>query len=829
MPISDFLQPTATAGRIQTKTAPNGGISRFLETKSGIKTKNPVAKKISLRSSQGLRTLAEGKNVELSKLPEVGEDPNQIFSGGFIQDTFDAMNLLQYGVTGLLKGRSFSEGVKTRQSFSDKDALGDFGLPGVIGGIAADIAVDPLTYIAPWTLFRRIPFAMKGVKAAKNAAAKTRVGQFLGKSFIYRFGEDPIYKAIDERRIKNIGIANRNIIDMVKPIAKLDASDQVKIADARKAGKLESLPQELLDKAKPAFDELDRLGKEAVDVGLLSKEVFEKNVGKYMARLYRSKEFIPGTTDKLKKVPFAETKPLRIDITRFMKRNDIPSDVREAMGEILEAGYPTAKSMTQLKAAIENARFFGKVNKGFASDVAADGLTKLPDSRRLGDLANKYVPDPIASSINEIIRIKDPTERALGKVVAAFKFQKVILNPATHARNIMSNFILNNFEGLNPARLDIYTEAAANIAKKGKWFKEAQQQGLGLSTFAANELRGFITSPEVKKLGKTRGAIQKSLDNIAELYEKEEQFAKMAQYIFQRKSGKTAEQAWEIAERATFNYAQITPFIRKMRESIFGYPFITFTAKVTPQVLRTVGKKPTKISNLGKIKNAIENMSDVEELKRERATEPHWVRDGLYIKLPIKDKFDRSAYFDLTYIVPFGDVVSGDFFQRGIKRETGLAEGPISAVSRQLPFINLIRELATNQDFFGNKVYRESDSTERQLGDVFRHVFKMMTPPPISDQIPGGYRLSGKRRGGAISRTLELEREGIEGVESGGKQVRDLGQELLRNIGLKISPVDIDVQEKYAEWQEQNALRTILQEAGEIGTFELPFIPKEKK
>jgi len=35
-----------------------------------------------------------------------------------------------------------------------------------------------------------------------------------------------------------------------------------------------------------------------------------------------------------------------------------------------------------------------------------------------------------------------------------------------------------------------------------------------------------------------------------------------------------------------------------------------------------------------------------------------------YIKLPMKDKQGRSAYFDLTYILPFGDLLAGNFFEK---------------------------------------------------------------------------------------------------------------------------------------------------------------------
>jgi hypothetical protein len=785
-----------------------------LETVSGLKQ---VAKNSGLKEEANLA------------LQEKGEKPKEIYSGGVIMDIFDTLNALQYGVTGLLKGKSFSEGVKTRQSFSDKDALGDKGLPGTIGGIALDIAVDPLTYIPYFGWGKAALKGISGVaKATGKAITKTsligktseKIGNTLGRAFIYRFGQDPLYKEIAERSIKNINTGIGNVLELARPLTKLDSNTQKIITEARKTGKLEELPKELLSKSKPAFDELDRLGKEAVDVGLLKKEVYEQNVGKYISRLYRKYEVPEGIVGKIK--TFFDRKPLRIDVSRFKKRTDIPEDVREAMGEILEAGYPTAKSLVQLTQAVERAKFFKEINGKWAKEITEEGFSKLPETKTLGELAGKSVPTPIFDDIQEIIRTKSPTEKILNKVVGGFKFGKVILNPATHARNIMSNFILNNFEGLNPARLDIYAKAAKQIATKGDLYQEAKLGGLGVDTFASSELKEMLRYPEVSKLGNT---VKNTMNKVADLYQKEEEFAKMAQYIFQKSKGLSSEEAIKIAEKATFNYSQVTPFIRRMRESIFGYPFITFTYKVTPQVLKTAITKPTKISNIGKIKQGIENMSDIKELERERESEPDYVRDGFYVKLPIKDKEGRSAYLDLSYILPFGDMISGNFFERGIKRETGLPEGAVEAQVKKLPFPNLVRELSKNQDFYGNKIFKESGTIEQQLGDVFRHIVKTYTPPAISDQIPGGYRADGTRREGTLSRVLKTEK----GIESGGSQTRNLTEELLRQVGIKTSPVDIELQEKFMESEKKKALETLLGEEGITAQFKKTFIPKNEK
>jgi len=268
----------------------------------------------------------------------------------------------------------------------------------------------------------------------------------------------------------------------------------------------------------------------------------------------------------------------------------------------------------------------------------------------------------------------------------------------------------------------------------------------------------------------------------------------------------------------------VTPFIRKLRESVFGYPFITFTYKATPQVIKTALTKPTKISNIGKIKQGIESLSDLGELERERASEPDWIRDGFYVKLPMKDKHGRSAYFDLTYVLPFGDLVSGQWVNRGINRETGLPEGALPAQIRRLPLANIVRELGSNQDFYGNKIWKDGDDQSKQLGDVMRHLTKTYLPPLVADQIPGGYRANGERKPGKIQEIIS----GQPGQEQGGSQTRTLTEELLRNVGFKVQPFDVELQERFAESERRKAMQTLLKEEGLISEFNLPFIPKQK-
>lgn len=287
--------------------------------------------KIDISTVKGLEQVAkkEGLSEKATEiLAKKGEKPKEIYSGGFIMDIFDTLNALQYGVTGLLKGKSFSEGVKTRQSFSDKDALGDYGLPGVIGGIAMDIAVDPLTYVPVFGVGK---VALKGIKGVSKGVGEAmvkapivgetvgKIGNTLGRAFIYRFGQDPIYKEIAERSIKNIAVGNQNLLDIAKPLTKLDSATQVKIAELRKAGKLGVEAIEEVPVKKVGVPEIPK------EQLLLAEEAKKLEIKKVAGAKY----YVEGAIDKTGKpitTPFGDTLPLNLNKTITVYHRTTPEN-----------------------------------------------------------------------------------------------------------------------------------------------------------------------------------------------------------------------------------------------------------------------------------------------------------------------------------------------------------------------------------------------------------------------------------------------------------------------------------------------------------------------
>lgn len=1040
----------------------------------GSLTQSAVKKTGSKQTSDDLYKLAvdSGLKDKADSILEAqsGESNQKIFSGGFISDIFDVLSAAQYGVTGVLKGKSFIDGVKTRQSFADKDVLGDKGLPGIIAGTLLDIAVDPLTYVAPYTLFKKIPGAVKIAKLGKEAVFGSKVikdiqlgeealsgvkktyktvegGTSLGKTLAQKLqwmsGADPIFKETYERGLRNTAVSTGAITEITRDFTNLGTDVSSKILTKDDTGRFMRVPLEKLaaqltpeqfDVVRKAYTKLDNLSKEAADLGLISKDKIEETLGEYIKNAYTEYDL-------------AKTKGLFgravVGLKGFKKRVEglTPERMKE-LGQIDNPAYLLFKSMVDLTKEVENAKMFKEIAGKFGTDVAQEGFTQLPkntkftitkgtqsnilsnikdintkikpmlgdlkrtfsadkkvlseinniekeiarlsetrsdelykffnegefvakevpvsssvggasklpeklqnigrlieqfdgsltkflkspdgikleslfengilersgfdnmdkffnfikepykttggyvsskkavgnlpkivnlqkkietlisknktlkeidkvsinDSFRnlekninelrfakenlvddlsvvkLGDLAGKYVPDHMATYLNEII---EPSADTLAKqLVGTFKYYKVVMNPATHARNIISNKILNYWKlGMNPLSpktIDAEIQSYREIKKgAGKWIDEAKPLGYGVDTFASNELRDMLEDPATRNaLSKAGGAFSKLKNTLGNLYQAEESQSKLSAYIYNRKyNNLSPEDAWKAAESATFNYAQITPFVRKLRESMFGMPFITFTVKATPLAIETALKNPRRVSVIGKIKQSIEKMSGLEENERERQNEPSWVKDGFYVKLPMKDSQGRSAYFDLTYILPFGDLLSGNFFERGQNMQTGTPESVPTAILKKSPFIQLVSEIGKNRDFYGNKIWRESDSPTQQLKDLSRHITKFFAPPPVADLLPGGYNDKGiRQQRGIIGALKPKERE---------NQQRTVMQELLRNVGAKVQPVDADIAELNAERNRKKGLETLLLENNVLDEFTRTYKPKK--
>jgi len=902
-------------------------------------------------------------------LADKGEKANEIFSGGKLMDFFDVLNALQYGIVGMIKGKGFKEGIRTRQSFSDKDSLGQYGIPGMIGGIALDIIFDPLTWIPPtWfltgipktsklgkaapflTKYKGIPGARKvseGIAETFRIAGKgtgklagkvvpkipegkiQKTAHWLTKQILGAQGADEAFHIAKMAGDAEYAIAQRNLVQMAKPFQNIDDEMATKIPqmfkEAPNGARVLKTPDEIAQViggesgvaaqkmaqsiegnqavlvAEDVISEatahggyfhntyMDSLEKASKQIGVRKQglagsdvlkrrtllydtpEKLAKNIEKETAKI--AKKFEPEIATRAKRLREAKS-PQKIerlqksldDIVKKSEDEQLKKAesiqlaheankaevrrIRAEKGEIKDSMLPLAITIEEQSKLVANARMYSKLADSHAitddlikaakeagESIPLEGYTKVPKRtgaiNKWGKLEDKYIPTYMFEALTELNKSKTPFERFVHQGWGYWKWAHTAGSLATHVRNIFSNQILNWWKlGMTPGdprTIDASAIALKEMAKPGDYVRAAEKLGYNTGTFASNELSHLYGSPQIKEAATGMpGKIRKFFDDkivkpTSELYQGAENHAKLSAFIYNKKyKGMDDLAAWLAAESATFNYSQVGPLVRKMREQIFGVPFLTFGVKAAPAVARTVATKPGRISIFGKIRKAIENQANLKETERERASEPQWLRDGFYIKLPMKDKYGRSAYFDLTYIIPFGDLASGQILQRQVNRETGLPESYAESAIQKAPVINMLTEIGKNQDFYGNQIWKPTDSSDKQIVDLTRHIMKMYMPPFFSDMMPGGYITKGKDKG---KRRPPL--QGRLGKAQAGTQYRTGLQEFMRNLGIKIQPIDVSLQENYMEWEKKKALQTLLRERGVLNTYQRDYLSKK--
>ena len=537
-------------------------------------------------------------------------------------------------------------------------------------------------------------------------------------------------------------------------------------------GETKELPDNLKDVGDEAVGALFKLGKAATDLGLLSEETFFKNAGKYMPRLYSTKEY-QSLVKRFKVDPAT-----KLDLSRFKHRSDIPKDIREKMGEILTPGYPVAKGVTQLSQDVEMARFYqglsqnenwvkipskqivnGKVKYGKVD--AQEGWKQLPETKKLGVLSGAYAHPEVYRELEPSFTTLSASRKAVNnmwmKALGSWKFGKVILSPKTHVRNLFSNSVLAHLGGMPFWEQPRYLKAAAKeMVEGGNFWKAAKQLRLMDGTFANQELKTLFNKvsgevgstgslPEtVGSIGKIVSRVRNGMNKAADAYQAEEQLFKLAKMMHNMEvRGMNPSDAAKDASEWLFDYGKLTNFQKGYKNSPLGAPFATFTFKSVPKVLEAAVKTPWRFAA------PMMALKGLEEASREHAGDtpdqaaakkemrPEWQQGSFmgidnFTRVPVTDDSGRDYYLNLSYILPWGDI-----------SDTGNVLGiPGGVMPFSNPFIKEpIEQISNYSWFWKSPIVSDSDVAGKGDKSGFKkraqHALQTFLPTPYTDIMKG--------------------------------------------------------------------------------------------
>lgn len=475
--------------------------------------------------------------------------------------------------------------------------------------------------------------------------------------------------------------------------------------------------------------------KEAETGGLKINEqtvkTIQENMGKYLPRLYTKYEQNPEGL-----VKFLSTNKGSVIRDRLMKRKDIPDDVRTAMGEILNPAYPAAKAVAQMSDMVAKSKLFRFVNDNFAQlEPVAEDMKQIPDSPTFGILAGKWVQSEIADDLIGVTK-REPNS-IFKKALNLWKQGKLLYNPATRARNQMSNMMLMSTVGGMPSYAVMnpktWIDAGIELKDQGTLYKALKNEtDLFGTTFYGNEIAPFLD--EFTKF-QSQNAFQRFTETAKKIpqalgssYEWQEQLGKMALAKYWIDQGKTVKEAAAMAEKALFNYQKVPSAIKKLRDIPFGYPFITFTYFAVPATAKALVDNPKGIGRLSRTGQNIEAEAKQQLGKVDKSQLPEYMQKGQYLRLPWQSQ-GRDLYLDLGYILPWGNI----------------DDRPALLGEPQNPAYVLMADVFRNKSAFtGKEIYKNTDSDTEKTKKVADYIYKTLMPPLA----PGGLSADSTIKGG---------------------------------------------------------------------------------
>jgi hypothetical protein len=578
-------------------------------------------------------------------------------------------------------------------------------------------------------------------------------------------------------------------------------------------GDFKQIPLDSPLKSHPLYKELDGIASEGrkvmdswsqklIDSGIPSEattEAIKGNIGSYMARMFTKKAAESGEQA-------ASAKVLRLRLNGLKHRKDLSEEVLKGLGEIKSPALPVGKRVSEISESIANKGLFDKVaanTEWSAAENITGKMIKMPETQALGSLSGKYVVPEIAADINAIYKpAADGLLASYQKALSMWKFGKVVLNPATHMRNMFTNTIMLDLSGVNHARQAmLFPKVISDYASKGEIYKQAVKHGAIGGEFYGAEVKAI--QDHVLKVGKKANAwdlLKLQSDKAGKLYQAEEQFAKLTKFHAGLEDGLSAADAAKEAQKWLFDYNKIPKVIDVARQS--ASPFITFSYKAIPRVAETLVDRPLKIYKYKVMIDSFNNMSkkmlgmDDKQFKAEMdALPPYAVRNvagfPMQLMMPYKDKYNRAQVQGLENISPtaMGSSVFAEEQQQ---------PGVLNSQVFSHPVFPLISGLTSGRDFRGNKIVSPIEDDAMKIPLTAKWAAEQLVPPLT----PGlGYSFN------AIN-------DARVGKPAKDGKDQTLGGALMDKIlGIKITPVDKDRSQMFKVLGIQSKVKELQKEA----------------
>jgi len=522
---------------------------------------------------------------------------------------------------------------------------------------------------------------------------------------------------------------------------------------------------------------------------------------------------------------------------------DFTRQERDKMGEIRDVAFRMVMGYMQTQKDIALGRMFQAIasDPEMSSRFETEQLSvQVPDSKiagtganTYGKLAGRWVSPDTFSQLSKAGEAQNEALQMYRQAMSLWKQAKTVLNPVSHANNIVSNVTMAHLAGVSYWRPDTYIGAIRDLVKNGKEVAEAKEAGLFLGSMSQEELMQNMPD-ELKEIANKQDSTAEKVGKtvwdlmtfwlskpMGKAYQAEDTFFRYLIYKDARDRGTSPSDAVDYAQKYIFTYDDLPSGARKIRD--YGIPFFAYTYKAIPALLHTALVHPDRMIAPASVLWAVnaaayamlagdedddwklklkkyltdeEFRNKVKEKEKlERDLLPEWNKGTTslltpkVIRLGNDELTNLPMFLDMSRMIPGGDLFDVNPNAGGI---------PIpQPITPSHPLFSLAVGLMANKDtFLGKDLTDSNDTSAEKTAKRANWIWKQLSPAIAINNYHWERTMNAlaQANGGELKYVPDLIGGESTGIGRDGLPVQPK-YAAMQTFGIKARPMDLEAAE----------------------------------